>query len=153
MIDLSSPMHPPSTPTPCRLPDPGPNLLTLLDISHSSRPYPPRTPSLPPSSPPLPLSKILNDDWPGSCSFNTICSVSAVINYKIHHEKKSFSMAFHEHYGFDKPYSTWAQHTGYLRNIKLKKLVDEYKMKPDSPWTEFSSKARHILTQSKLANK
>ncbi|KZO90566.1 hypothetical protein CALVIDRAFT_531399 [Calocera viscosa TUFC12733] len=145
VIDLSSNVASPTRSSPS-IPArraPGPSIIDVLDSVTSS---PPPMPSLPPSSPPIPLDEILNDDWPGSGSFGTICGALKVVNHKMHHEKKSFGEAFHELYGFDKPYSTWYQHTGYLGNPKLKALVDEFRAKPDRPWTEFSRQARRTVT-------
>ncbi|KZT55794.1 hypothetical protein CALCODRAFT_545092, partial [Calocera cornea HHB12733] len=101
-VDLSTdlpsqPFHPS---TPARASSP-PRLLALLDTAMSS---PPPSPSLPPSSPPIPIHEILDNAWPGSCSFGTIYSAIKTIQQAMHRDHKCFQEAFHDLYGFDKPY-------------------------------------------------
>ncbi|KZT60407.1 hypothetical protein CALCODRAFT_506858 [Calocera cornea HHB12733] len=150
-IDLASdnPLQtlPPCTPVRS---SPRPGVLALLDAVMSS---PPPSPSLPPSSPPIPIAEILNDEWPGSRSFGTICNAIKMIKHTMLKEKKVFSVAFREFYGFDKAPGSYRQHAGYLNNPMLKGLVDEYTEKPHAPWMEFSRKARQIVTESSKLKK
>ncbi|KZT62161.1 hypothetical protein CALCODRAFT_505745 [Calocera cornea HHB12733] len=113
---------------------------------------PPPSPSLPPSSPPIPIAEILNNDWPGSRSFGTICNGVRLIKLSMHKDKKLFKVAFRELYGFDKAQGTFQQHAGYLYNPMLQGLVEEYRTKPDVPWREFSREARRLVTHARKLN-
>ncbi|KZT54967.1 hypothetical protein CALCODRAFT_485112 [Calocera cornea HHB12733] len=146
-VDDPTPPAPPFTPT---RRSPRPRLLDMIDASLSS---PPPSPSLPPSSPPIPLGEILNNAWPGSRSFGTIYNTIKSIHQRMHRDRILFQDAFRELYGFDKSYGTFSQHAGYLNNDNLRALVDEYRAKPERPWTEFSRKARCTVTQLNKLNK
>jgi len=102
-------------------------------------------PSSRPSSPPIPIDEILENHWPGSRTFQAICTWYVTVKLdmkKKGEDKKLFPDAFRDFYGFDVNPKTWNHHTGFLKNPRCKHIVEKYRRKPDALWRDFAYEAR-----------